>query len=288
MNVGSLPVYQRLSPDGKEQMLMGDVGEHLKDGLSITAFLQRVEFPASPPDCRKERWAQRKWPPGEQPTNVKFSEGEGFSRIDHDILEIQGHKVNVHSVHAYWGAGMVCAEVHLSKVNYRPKDDARLTAELDSVRFASDSTTESSSLDLLRTGSQLYLQHNYLAASNYYQQALNLEKEKPSLKDDYFKVLVDNLGMSYGLTGHLAEAKDTFEYGISQKPTYPLFYYNLACTYGEMGQRDAALEQLRKAYQYKTNMISGEKFPDPLRDSSFRAFASDRVFVDAIRAMQHN
>src|SRR5438105_10724089 len=97
VNVGSLPVYQRLSPNGQEQMLMGDVGEHLKDGLSITAFLQRVEFRASPSDCRKERWAQRKWPPGEQPTNVKFSEGEGFSRIDHDILEIQGHKVNVHS-----------------------------------------------------------------------------------------------------------------------------------------------------------------------------------------------
>ena len=194
----------------------------------------------------------------------------------------------MHSVHAYWGAGMVCAEVHLSKVNYRPKDDARLAAELDSVRFASDSTTESSSLDLLRTGSQLYLQHNYLAASNYYQQALNLEKQKPSLQEDYFKILVDNLGMSYGLTGHLAEAKDTFEYGISQEPTYPLFYYNLACTYGEMGQRDKALEQLRRAYQYKANMIGGERFPDPLVDDSFRAFVKEKGFVEAVRAMQQN
>ena len=47
-------------------------------------------------------------------------------------------------------------------------------------------------------------------------------------------VLIDNLGMSYGITGDLQEAKETFDYGVSKDPTYPLFYYNLACTYAEM------------------------------------------------------
>jgi len=55
-----------------------------------------------------------------------------------------------------------------------------------------------------------------------------------------------------------------------------------------MGQRDKALEQLRRAYQYKANMIGGERFPDPLVDDSFRAFVKEKGFVEAVRAMQQN
>jgi tetratricopeptide (TPR) repeat protein len=106
------------------------------------------------------------------------------------------------------------------------------------------------------------------------------------LSPTIFRVLVDSLGMSYGLSGKLAKAKETFEYGIVQDPQYPLFYYNLACTYGEMGKKDESLEQLRLAYKYKANIIAGESFPDPLKDDSFRRFLSDPGFVQAVREMQ--
>ena len=99
-------------------------------------------------------------------------------------------------------------------------------------------------------------------------------------------MLVDNLGMSYGLTGKLSNARETFEYGITQDPEYPLFYYLLACTYGEMGKMEESLEQLRLAYKYKANVISGESLPDPLKDDSFRKFVRDKKFVAAVHELQ--
>ncbi len=99
-------------------------------------------------------------------------------------------------------------------------------------------------------------------------------------------MLVDNLGMSYGISGKLAEAKLTFEYGISQDPEYPMFYYLLACDYGEMGKMDESLEQLRLAYKFKANAIPGESLPDPLTDDSFRNFVKEKKFLDAVREMQ--
>jgi len=59
----------------------------------------------------------------------------------------------------------------------------------------------------------------------------------------------------------------------------------MACFYGEMGDKDQALPQLRLAYSRKGNMISGEPFPDPLKDDSFRAFVSDQTFVSAVKEM---
>jgi predicted Zn-dependent protease len=92
--------------------------------------------------------------------------------------------------------------------------------------------------------------------------------------------------MSYGLTRKLSDARETFEYGITQDPEYPLFYYLLACTYGEMGKMNESLEQLRLAYKYKANTIPGESLPDPLEDDSFRKFVKDKNFVEAVHEIQ--
>ena len=73
--------------------------------------------------------------------------------------------------------------------------------------------------------------------------------------------------MSYGISGDLKAAKETFGYGISEDPEYPMFYYNMACTYGEMDNMEKAIEYLRLAFARKDNMIQGEKFPDPATDS---------------------
>jgi hypothetical protein len=56
------------------------------------------------------------------------------------------------------------------------------------------------------------------------------------------QVLVDNLGMAYGITGDLKKASEIFEYGLSKDDTYPMFYYNLACTYAEMNDLDNTIK----------------------------------------------
>ncbi len=49
---------------------------------------------------------------------------------------------------------------------------------------------------------------------------------------------------------------------------------------------EESLEQLRLAYKYKANVISGESLPDPFKDDSFRKFVRDKKFVAAVHELQ--
>jgi tetratricopeptide (TPR) repeat protein len=120
----------------------------------------------------------------------------------------------------------------------------------------------------------------------YYQKLLDREKDSPSLVKIYWYVLIDNLGMAYGISKKLDAAENIFRYGVSKDPTYPLFYYNLACTYAEREDMDRAIEYLRTAYKFKNNMITGETIPDPMSDDSFQRFVGNKLFVDAVKEMQ--
>lgn len=144
---------------------------------------------------------------------------------------------------------------------------------------------EPSAMDLMREGSAFYLRHDYKNAIGPYQRALDLEKANPTLSDTLWRVLIDNLGMAYGITGDLKHAKATFEYGISKDDKYPLFYYNLACTYGEMNEMDDAIKNLKLAFERKANIIKGEKMPDPSKDSSFARFIDDPKFKAALKEL---
>ena len=141
-------------------------------------------------------------------------------------------------------------------------------------------------MELMQEGSAHYLRRDFKKAIGPYQKALDLEKQKRTLEPTLWRVLVDNLGMSYGISGNLKAAKETFEYGVSEDPEYPMFYYNLACTYGEMDNMDKAIEYLRLAFARKDNMIPGEKFPDPAKDSSFARFADNERFIAAVKEMK--
>jgi len=292
LDPGPTPWEARVRPDGKETQLRA-TGR--ADHLLVTAFLQRVTFAASPEKCRDEWW------PGTEKSNkehhlkldqLQQSSREGMAVVEFIIPEAQGVHVGMKDVHAYFGARDLCAELHLSKVQFAPQDQGLFAEVLASTRVrlddsgAQDQAQATRATQYLMQGARLYQQHNYAAAVDPYQKALDLEKQKRVLSPTIFRVLVDSLGMSYGLSGNLAKAKETFEYGIAQDPKYPLFYYNLACTYGEMGRKDESLEQLRLAYKYKANIIAGESFPDPLKDDSFRKFLNDQGFVEAVRGMQ--
>lgn len=43
------------------------------------------------------------------------------------------------------------------------------------------------------------------------------------------RVMRDQAGMSYGISGDLAKARSIFEKGTAEDPDYPLYYDNLAC-----------------------------------------------------------
>lgn len=148
------------------------------------------------------------------------------------------------------------------------------------VATAQDGNRET--VELMSQGSALYLQRDFKAAAIPYQKALDLEKAKPTLDKTMWRVLVDQLGMVYGISGDLKKAKETFEYGLEKDPKYPMFHYNMACTYGEMNDPDKAIVYLRQAFENKGNMIKGEKLPNPFADSSFQKFMNNDKFVSAL------
>ena len=104
------------------------------------------------------------------------------------------------------------------------------------------------SMQYVGQGSAAYLKQDYKKAIQLYGKALELEKKEPTLEKDIWRVLVDNLGMSYGISGDNKKAKEIFEYGLSKDDKYPMFYYNLACAFAEMNDLDNAIINLKHFY----------------------------------------
>jgi tetratricopeptide (TPR) repeat protein len=144
----------------------------------------------------------------------------------------------------------------------------------------------SQAMQYLQEGSSYFLKHDFKNAIGPYSKALALEKKHPTLSKTLWRVLVDNLGMAYGITGDLKKAKETFAYGLSRDDKYPLFYYNMACTYAEMDDLDNTVTYLKRAFQYKENVIEGEHMPDPRGDDSFQRFMHNERFLAALREIE--
>ncbi len=185
----------------------------------------------------------------------------------------------------------IYADIHLSKVQFKEKDKALFTSILKTVRFVvsltpqganakdpSSGDADSSSRYYMNEGSRYYLAHQYQEAIEPYQKALELEKHEAKLDKNLWRVLVDNLGIAYGVTGDLDKAEATFRYGLSKDPSYPMFFYNMACVYAERNDLDDTLEYLTKAFEHKADRIPGENMPDPRKDGSFTRFLNNKRF----------
>ncbi len=131
----------------------------------------------------------------------------------------------------------------------------------------------------------LMVTRRYSAAAEEYTAALKADEERKSLTSAQRNTMRNQQGAAYGLAGYLDRAKEIFEAAIKDDPDYPLFYYNLGAVYAEKGQLDPALDKLREAWKRRSNLPSGESFPDPRKDSSFARYLNDPKFQDAVREM---
>jgi tetratricopeptide (TPR) repeat protein len=252
-------------------------------GLVMTLFLEKAPRKGTSRDCRDDWWNKTKKSSPFKMEDLKLSDDGEMARADYFIREFKGQEINQKVVHAYLTSDEVWVEIHLSKTGYRPTEPDPFASILSTVRMIADYTP--GTMDYVQYGSLFYRDRNYAKAATWYQQALDLEKKESKLDVPIFRVLVDNLGMSYGISGNLQQAKDTFDYGLSRDPTYPLFYYNLACTYAEMNDLDRSLTYLKKAYEHRENVIKGEAMPDPRKDDSFNRFLSDERFKQTVAAL---
>ncbi|MEA2236048.1 MAG: hypothetical protein QOC81_772 [Thermoanaerobaculia bacterium] len=232
-------------------------------------------------------WSQKKLP---APANVTFKKIGGWDAVVYQMPQSSGSNSNIR---AEWLAAGTWIDLHMSVSSDSPA--AESTGQLESLlarirvtekgaMTASEATT-SQTMRYVEEGSRSYVKHDYRGAIGPYVKALELDKKQPTLDRTLWRVLIDNLGMAYGVTGDLKRAKETFDYGLSKDKTYPMFYYNLACTYAEMNDLEGSITNLRLAFQYKDNVISGEQVPDPRQDDSFQRFAESERFNSALREM---
>lgn len=264
-------------PDGRRYM----VAENETTNVVVSVTLEAVRSGAHASSCR-ESLAEKAKNTEVKIRDVRFSRDGDFDFLRYTVPEFRGQPIKQESLFACQFYDNTYVDLHISKTNYSTADEPLFTDVLKSMHI---DKVQRSSMELAAEGSRLYIQHDYKGAIGPYSQALELEKVDPKLQKSLWYVLVDNLGMSYGITGDLQRAKETFDYGVSKDPTYPIFYYNLACTYAEMGDATEAGNYLRKAFEYKANVLPSESMPDPRRDDSFKKLMKDKEFHELVKTL---
>ena len=286
-----------VKPDGRRYLM----ASHPKTGLNVSVTLEIVPTQASAQGCVDQLKLIQKGPLATRGQDIKLDTAGNLPTLEFILHEFEGVRVEQKNVYACLAQQDVYADIYLSKVQYTTADAPFFQSILNSVRLQSGPSevkqrqtkaqpppqikpqvqplAPPNSRELLDIGNALYRQSNYAQAIPPYQKAFELEKVEPQLDRNLWRVLIDNLGMAYGITGHLKEARATFEQGIQADPAYPMFHYHLAGTFAEMNDLDRAMQSLATAFRYRKNQRPGEKgMPDPRQDSSFQRFMKNETF----------
>ena len=251
-------------------------------GVILSAFLEKAPVKGDARKCRDHYWARAMQSPFKKGQISRYEYGEA-AIVEHTVPEHLGVTVNQRNVNVYLAEGDYWIDVHLSKFDYRAQDKTLLQAVIQRIGINRSPVRTSS--EHFNFGNFFYAQREYGKAAAQYEKALELEKRASTLDGTIWKVLVDQLGMCYGIGGRLAQSRDLYTWAISREPDYPMFYYNLACTHAEMGNLEEALRNLRLAYKHKGNMLPGETLPDPKLDSSFTKYMNAPRFQAELKTM---
>ena len=128
-------------------------------------------------------------------------------------------------------------------------------------------------------GTQVFYSGDYEMAIKVYSETLATQKDLQKTNKVLWYTIVDNLGMSYGVSGQLESSVKVYEDAILLDDEYPMFYYSLACGYAELLNIEEAIANLDKAWSHKDKMIAGETLPNPMYDSSFSKHKENEKFL---------
>jgi hypothetical protein len=268
------------------------------DRLQITAFLWQVGFPATPQKCKDESWREITKQAQVKRDDLQESRTGETHRVEYMVPEYNGAAVRQKNVHVYLGARDLCAEVRMAKMLFNPGDQKLLDDVLNSVRLLPDEPGSAEQAkgagplfqgtkSYLFDGTMAYLDKDFPTAAEQLQKALDAEKQKRALSRDDFRLLVDNLAVSYRFTQNQAGSKETLDYGLTRDPKYPLFHYDMACYYGLEGDMNKALDELRLTYKNKPELSLSDQLADPLQEGCFGKFLKNKDFVKAVEEIKN-
>ena len=242
---------------------------------TITASIEKALKKGGAKACRDYHWWQiRKIPFSLK--DAQLYESGPMAILEYSLPKVGTTTINQKFINAYMAMDDYWISVELAQSFHDPLRGDNLKSILEHITI--DTAYVPTVLEDFGYGSYYFLKKDYRRAAKHYERVLERKDPGSALNRNSWRALVDQLGMSYGLSGELARAKELFEWAVKQDAEYPMFYYNLACTFAEMGDPEQALASLRLAYQYKQNMLPKETFPDPKTDSSFKKYPKDKRF----------
>ena len=288
----------QVKPDGRRYL----TASHPKTGLNVAVTLEKVPTQVSAQGCREQLQLIRNGPLVAHGHDIKLNADGKIPTLEYTLRKFRGDLLDQKHMYACLAQDNVYADIQLSKMHYTAADAPLFQSILETARLQPEPSkiiqtklpappriiqaqppAPPNSRELLDIGNALYRRNHYAQAIPPYQKAFELEKAEPQLDRTLWRVLIDHLGMAYGKTGRLKEAKATFQQGIQADPTYPMFHYNLACTFAEMNDLDHTMQSLTIAFRHRKNKNPGDKgMPDPRQNSSFQRFMKNETFRNLV------
>jgi tetratricopeptide (TPR) repeat protein len=278
-----------IQADGRRYFL----AENSKTRVVISVFLEPAKAPARPGECEhslEEKEKRNSSLAADGLKGVYYRESGEMQILEFTLPEADGVPTNQKNIFGCLIKDDVFVDIHISKVFFKAADQPLFDALLQSIHFVPWEATDTpvptgNSLKLFQEGSRYFLAHQYREAIAPYRRAFEIEKNTPTLDKNLWRVLVDNLGMAYGITHDLTSAREVLTYGASKDPDYPLFYYNLACVTAEKGDLPDTENYMKLAFERRENMIPGETFPDARVDDSFQKLLLQKEFRQFLAAL---
>jgi tetratricopeptide (TPR) repeat protein len=275
---GFQPVQHSAKPNGAE---IGIRAQNASAGVGFLVFLFR--FPEQAPMTNVKCRDGVMEPAKKSNSRLKIvAAADGSPAVV--TYQVQDGGKTHYSVRAFLAAGDICGDLEFYSEKPLSADDPAIRKILST--YALDESYVPKYLDAFLYAQLLYDSKQYRGAGPAYEIALQKLKANPGqiaagVKPDaktMIRVLTDQAGMSYGMSGNLARARAIFEKGVAEDPDYPMYYYNLACADAEAQNLPEARKHLTEAYARKANVNAGESMPDASKDDSFLPYRDKKDF----------
>jgi len=281
-------VQSSAKPNGNEIGIRGKNGS----GITFLGFLFLVpeRAPLTSEKCRDGALDAEK----KSNSSLKIqssSEVSGSGNLPVSVVSYTAHgdggKV-VYMVRGFAATADICGDLEFYRDSPITAEDVELKKVFGS--YALDAKYTPTLRDAMLYGQILYNAKMYKAAGPVFETALGRLKESHEADQTTMKrVVTDQAGMAYGMSGDLLKARSIFEKAIVEDPEYPLYYYNLACAEAEEKDLAGTQKHLREAFDRKANVLAGEKMPDPATDDSFVPYRDNKAFwsfLEGLKAKQ--
>jgi hypothetical protein len=234
----------------------------------------------NPKGCREYFWSKPN-PAYGKPIDVEKVTYPTYATVEYTVPEFQGIKLNQKNINAHFVQDGFWIDLHISKTSFQNSDQNYFNEIVSGVHFIPKEPRKAylSSENCFVVGTQtLIFKQDYKAAKWWFSKALAAEDIQPTMDMSAYPALIGALEICYRETGDRSKIGELYTKALMRDSTYPTFYYSIASFYGESNNLDSSIVYLKKAFEYRNNLPSKEKMPDPEKDESFKTLLSNDKF----------